>query len=165
MPFFFNDEALVPALTASGIALEDARDYANIGCVETTIPGKANPHAVSNRINLLKCLELALNNGVSLTTGQQVGPQTGEVEKMHGLVDVMSAYQQQVEYFLTLACFQSNRCELTHSLTRPMPYKSILTAGCLEKRPRLQCRRRPLQLTRDDGAGHSQRRRLAGRPR
>jgi formate C-acetyltransferase len=132
VPFFFNDDALVPALTASGISIEDARDYANIGCVETTIPGKANPHAVSNRINLLKCLELALNDGVSLTTGVQVGPQTGKVETMHGLVDVMSAYQQQVEHFLTLACFQSNRCELTHSLTRPMPYKSMLTAGCLE---------------------------------
>ncbi len=132
VPFFFNDEALVPALATSGIALEDARDYANIGCVETTIPGKANPHAVSNRINLLKCLELALNNGASLTTGEQVGPQTGEIGQMHGLVDVMSAYQQQVEHFLTLACFQSNRCELEHSLRRPMPYKSMLTAGCLE---------------------------------
>jgi pyruvate formate-lyase/glycerol dehydratase family glycyl radical enzyme len=132
VPFFFNDEALVPALTANGIALADARDYANIGCVETTIPGKANPHAVSNQVNLLKCLELALNNGTSMTTGQQVGPRTGEIGEMHTLEDVIAAYQKQAEYFIKLACYESNRCELSYALTLPLPYKSLLTEGCLD---------------------------------
>jgi pyruvate formate-lyase/glycerol dehydratase family glycyl radical enzyme len=132
VPFFFNDDALIPALTANGIALHDARDYANIGCVETTIPGKANPHAVSNQVNLLKCLELALNNGVSLTTGRQVGPQSGEINAMHSLEDVFAAYQKQADYFITLACYESNRCELNNALMIPLPYKSLLTEGCLE---------------------------------
>jgi formate C-acetyltransferase len=132
IPFFFNDNTLVPALVENGVALEDARDYANIGCVETTIPGKANPHAVSNRVNLLKCLELALNNGISLTTGRQIGPQTGEAKAMRSLEDVKAAYHRQVEHFVALACFESNRCELAYRLTHPMPYKSMLTEGCLE---------------------------------
>ncbi len=63
IPFLFNDEALIPALTSSGIPLEDARGYAAIGCIEITIPGKANPHAVSNWINFAKVLELAINDG------------------------------------------------------------------------------------------------------
>jgi hypothetical protein len=53
IPFFFNDEALIPALVSRGISLEDARGYAAIGCIEITIPGKANPHAVSHWINFL----------------------------------------------------------------------------------------------------------------
>jgi formate C-acetyltransferase len=132
IPFFFNDDVLIPALVDSGIPVEDARDYAAIGCVEITIPGKANPHAVSNRVNLLKCLELALNNGVSLTTGKAVGLKTGDISEMESMDDIITAYEKQVEYFVALACFESNRCELANSFTVPMIYKSILTEGCLE---------------------------------
>ena len=132
VPFFFNDDTLVPALVENGVSLEDARDYANIGCIETTIPGKANPHAVSNRVNLLKCLELALNDGVNLLTGTQLGPRTGKPRRFTSLEQVFAAYQAQVEYFVTLACFESNRCEQINSLTDPLPYKSLLTEGCLE---------------------------------
>lgn len=132
IPFFFNDSALIPALTANGIELKDARDYAAIGCVEITIPGKANPHAVSNRINLLKCLELALNNGVSMTTGHRVGSQTGEAAVFSDMEQLLSAYKEQTEHFIKLACYESNRLELHHSLMEPMPYKSLLTEGCLD---------------------------------
>ena len=132
IPFFFNDEVIIPALVDAGIALEDARDYAAIGCIEITIPGKANPHAVSNRVNLLKCLELALNNGASILTGKQLGPKTGNISEMNSMEDVVNAYQKQVEYFITLACYESNRCELRDSLYNPHIYKSILTEGCLE---------------------------------
>ena len=43
IPFVFNDDCFVPALEGHGIAVEDARDYAPIGCIELTIPGRANP--------------------------------------------------------------------------------------------------------------------------
>ena len=55
IPFFFNDEAIIPAMVDKGIPLEEARNYAIIGCVEVTIPGKTNPHAVSHMMNLAKC--------------------------------------------------------------------------------------------------------------
>jgi pyruvate-formate lyase len=132
IPFFFNDDQLIPALIAEGIAPQDAQDYAAIGCVEITIPGKANPHAVSNRINLLKCLELALNQGKTLKGNHQLGPDTGPLDKMTSIEDVIIAYQKQVEFFTDLACFESNRCELRYSLTVPMPYKTLLTENCLD---------------------------------
>ncbi len=77
IPFIFNDNAFIPALTDRGIALEDARDYAPIGCVELTIPGRANPHAVSAVLCSTKCLEYALFDGKDPRAGIQVGPQTG----------------------------------------------------------------------------------------
>jgi pyruvate formate-lyase/glycerol dehydratase family glycyl radical enzyme len=133
IPFFFNDDVLVPALIDQGIAHADARDYAAIGCVEITIPGKANPHAVSNRINLLKCLELALNNGRSLTTGAQVGPSTGAPESMVNLEDVWTAYAHQVAHFTRAMCRETARLSGDAVLSAPMPYKSLLTEGCIEK--------------------------------
>lgn len=131
IPFFFNDDVLVPALVDNGIALADARDYAAIGCVEITIPGKANPHAVSSRVNLLKCLELALNDGKSMITGEAVGPATGTPTEMQSVDDVMAAYERQVAFFVHQMCRETLRLEMDYSLTRPMPYKSLLTEGCL----------------------------------
>jgi pyruvate-formate lyase len=124
---------LVPALVNQGIAPADARDYAAIGCVEITIPGKANPHAVSHRINLLKCLELALNDGQSLTTGAQVGPHTGTPETLANLEAVWAAYEQQVTHFTQMMCRETVRLSAGAALTAPMPYKSLLTQGCLEQ--------------------------------
>ncbi len=132
IPFFFNDDTIIPALVDNGITLNDARNYAVIGCVEITIPGKANPHAVSNRVNLLKCFELAMNNGVSMTTGVKIGVETGDPAQFGKLEDIINAYKRQAEYFIKLACFESNRNELRHSIYIPSPYKSMLTKGCLE---------------------------------
>ena len=47
IPFFFNDDAMIPALVSGGISYEDACDYTQIGCVETVIPGKSNPPSTS----------------------------------------------------------------------------------------------------------------------
>ncbi|HOU09211.1 MAG TPA: pyruvate formate lyase family protein [Clostridiales bacterium] len=131
IPFFFNDEVLIPALASNGIAPRDAHDYAAIGCVEITIPGKANPHAVSNRVNLLKCLELALNDGVSMTSGDRLGPATGRAEDFTCIADVVAAYETQTAYFIRLACGESNRLETRYGRLLPMAYKSLLTEGCL----------------------------------
>lgn len=131
VPFFFNDEVLIPALTAKGVALEDARGYAAIGCVEITIPGKASPHAVSNWINTAKCLELALNNGVDILTGKQVGPQTGLLEQLRTMDEVWGAYKRQFEYFAQLAVLGSNTADIAHRHQYRLPYLSILTEDCI----------------------------------
>ncbi|VDY46666.1 Pyruvate formate-lyase [Salmonella enterica subsp. enterica serovar Daytona] len=40
IPQIFNDEVVVPAFLNRGVSLEDARDYAVVGCVELSIPGQ-----------------------------------------------------------------------------------------------------------------------------
>ncbi len=129
IPFFYNDNVIIPALVGEGIPLEDARNYATIGCIEPCVPGKTNPHASSNQINLAKCLELALNNGCSMTDGEQLGPETGMPQSMD---DLWIAYVRQVEHFVPMACWECNRRELEHSRISPMVMKSILTEGCIE---------------------------------
>jgi len=133
IPFFFNDDALVPALVANGVAVEDARDYAAIGCVEITIPGKAMPHACSHWLNLAKCLELALNDGVDGHDGAQVGPRTGALADMRTIEDVWDAYTRQVGFFAAHNVYGSNRAELEHEATFPLPYLSLLTDDCVTR--------------------------------
>ncbi len=133
IPFFFNDDVIVPALCDKGIPLEDARDYAVIGCVEITIPGRTNPHAVSHNTNLAKCLELALHDGFDPATGRQVGPHTGLLESFGSMREVFEAYKRQVEHFTRIGAFLSNAGEQQQESTFPLPYESILTADCIAR--------------------------------
>lgn len=131
IPFFFNDDTLIPALVSNGIALEDARDYAAIGCIEITIPGRAQPHACSNWINLAKCLELALFDGADPRDGIQIGPHTGRFEDMSTIDDVWEAFCSQVAFFSAYNVYGSNRLELYHERCSPLPYLSLLTDDCV----------------------------------
>jgi len=133
IPFFFNDEAIIPALTAKGIPIENARDYAVIGCVEITIPGKTNPHAVSHQMNLAKCFELALFDGKDPATGKQLGPRTGCLTDFGSAADVKDAYKKQVEFFAQHAVSVSNVGEYAERETSPFIYRSLLTSDCIQR--------------------------------
>lgn len=133
VPFFFNDEAIVPALLEKGIAPEDARNYAIIGCVEVTIPGKTCPHAVSHNTNLPKCLELALHNGVDPLTGRQVGPCTGDATGFVSVEEVWNAYRRQAEHVSRVGAFLSNAGQLHQMSAWPQVYQSVLTDDCITR--------------------------------
>ncbi len=133
IPFFFNDDCFVPALEEHGIALEDARDYAPIGCIELTIPGRANPHAVSGWFNSAKCLELALFDGVDPATGEQLGPRTGLLTDMADFDALYEAYLAQVRHFAALMVYHCNRGELAQREAGPLPCWSTLTDDCIAR--------------------------------
>jgi formate C-acetyltransferase len=133
IPFIFNDAAFIPAMTEHGVSLEDARDYAPIGCIELTVPGKANPHAVSGWFNGLKCLELALFNGTDPGTGKQIGPSTGDFIKMRSVEDLYEAYSQQTAFFAERLVYHCNRGELLQREFGPLPCLSVLTDDCIDR--------------------------------
>ena len=131
-PQFFNDEAIIPALANKGIALEDAREFAIIGCIETIVPGKHDPRVVAHYSNLLKCLELALNDGVDMLSGAQRGPQTGDFRKM-SFDDLWRAYEAQVEAELTAGLGAVAQGEAAQARQFPMPILSLLTDDCVAR--------------------------------
>jgi formate C-acetyltransferase len=133
IPFFFNDEAVVPALVAKGIPVEDARDYAVIGCVEITIPGRASPHAVSHMMNVAKCLEFALHDGFDPHTGQQLGPHTGDPRAFTAFDQLWDAYAAQLAWWAERAAYWSNCGELAQEDLDPLPYLSMLTDDCIAR--------------------------------
>ncbi|MCL1793135.1 MAG: hypothetical protein FWG34_04620 [Oscillospiraceae bacterium] len=115
IPFFFNDDVMIPALAKKGIAMEDARGYAQIGCVETVIPGKSNPHAVSAHANLLKSVEYALK--------------TDEYETYGQFKDAVFAWLKKI----IKASYMDTAAHIPYAgFNSPKPYKSLLTQGCLE---------------------------------
>jgi len=140
VPFFFNDDVFIPALTnCGGISREDAVGYAHIGCVETTIPGKNNPHGVTARCNLLKALEYTLGNGRSLIRDDLCpGLETGPLENFETYEAFESAVKEQIGHLIRRTCVMTF---LTKELGRysPKPVKSVLTEGCIEKNRDFNC--------------------------
>lgn len=133
IPFLFNDDCFLPALTQRGIALADARDYAPIGCIELTIPGRANPHAVSGWFNSAKCLELALFDGQDPRTGEQLGPRTGAFTACPDFPAFLDAYRRQVADLARRMVYHCNRGELAQREGGPLPCWSILTDDCIRR--------------------------------
>lgn len=61
IPQIFNDEVVVPAFLNRGVSLEDARDYAVVGCVELSIPCRTYGLHDIAMFNLLKVMEICLH--------------------------------------------------------------------------------------------------------
>lgn len=133
IPFIFNDDCFIPALTERGISLVDARNYAPIGCIELTVPGRANPHAASGWFNSLKCLELALFGGRDPRTGKQLGPPAGTLEDFDSFEDFFAAYCQQVETLAERMVNCCNRGEIAQQAGGPLPCWSVMTDDCIKR--------------------------------
>lgn len=133
IPFIFNDDCFVKALSDRGISVEDARDYAPIGCIELTIPGKANPHAVSGWINSTKCLELALFGGRDPASGIQIGPETPTLPEIASYDEFWNCYKRQMEFFSERMVYFCNRGELQQREFGPLPCWSVLTDDCIKR--------------------------------
>ena len=59
------------------IPIDCARDYISTGCHNPTVP--AVSHDIGGvSFNLAMMMDLALNNGASRLTGEQIGPRTGD---------------------------------------------------------------------------------------
>jgi len=125
IPFFFNDEQILPALVDKGIPIEEARDYAAIGCVEITIPGRTFPHAVSHMMNVAKCFELALHDGFDT--------HIGDAAAFTSFGQLWDAYTAQLEFWCERAAYWSNCGETAQEDLDPLPYRSILTRDCVAR--------------------------------
>lgn len=76
MPAFNNDEIIIPSFVEKGVALEDARNYSAIGCVEVAVPGKWGYRCTGMSFsNLPRFLLAMMNGGVDLTSGERVLPE------------------------------------------------------------------------------------------
>lgn len=71
-PSLFNDDALFEVLAERGVRAEDLADYAVAGCQEPLIMGLDNGNTTNSWLNLPKVLELVLNGGKSLITGERL---------------------------------------------------------------------------------------------
>lgn len=128
----FNDEVIVKSLTRKSIPLEEARNYATVGCVELAPFGTSFTSSDAALFNIALCLELALNNGESPMLGQKIGLETGDPMEFRSIDDVIEAFRKQVSYFVKLMAVGSNCFETTNMVVKPTPFLSLCVEDCFE---------------------------------
>ena len=134
MPQFFNDEAIVQTMIDDlNIEPQDALNYAIVGCVELTTHGNNLGWSDAAMFNLNKALELTLNHGKCLLTGNQIGLDLGSLETYQTFQDLENAFQKQVDYFIEEMMKAEVIVEKVHQECLPSAFLSTVIDDCLEK--------------------------------
>jgi len=130
---FFNDETIVKSLVASGHSLEDARDYGVVGCLEPNAQGKSFASTFAVQLNGIKCLELALSNGVDNIFGYGSGLETGDPAGFKCFEDVWQAYHTQMTHFTNQMVRGITCLDRAIAGMVPSPFASAMIDGPMEK--------------------------------
>ena len=131
LPAYYNDEVIIPSLVSRGLTLEDARDYNIIGCVEPQKAGKTEGWHDAAFFNMCRPLELVFSNGKD--KGAQVGPETGDVEKMETFEEFFHAYEIQMDYAIKLLVNADNAIDMAHAERCPLPFLSSMVDDCMAR--------------------------------
>jgi len=132
LPAMFNSDTIVLGMVNRGKKLQDARSGSVNGCVSPNCDGK-DRMASSGYFNLVKCLELALNDGINRITGEKLGPKTGEPCQFFTFDEVIKAFKQQVAYFVDLKVRYDNIVRDIYATYCPVPFTSAVIDDCIEK--------------------------------
>ncbi|MCG8652114.1 MAG: pantoate--beta-alanine ligase, partial [Pirellulales bacterium] len=99
-PMLYHDEVNVPAVEqAFGVDRASAEQYLPFGCGEYMLHHQSvgSPNAI---INLMRCLESAMNHGRCLRTGVAIGPDLGGLDTYASYAALWDAYRETVDSFL-----------------------------------------------------------------
>ncbi|MBD3255840.1 MAG: formate C-acetyltransferase/glycerol dehydratase family glycyl radical enzyme, partial [Candidatus Lokiarchaeota archaeon] len=127
----FNDELMIPGLVKRGFSLEDAREYAPIGCVEPQHPHKSYGSTNANQFNLVKCLELALTNGTDLFLRRDIGVKYDS--PITSYEDLWERFIDNVKYFIKYMVWTMDALDKTIAEINPQMFLSSTTDECIKR--------------------------------
>jgi formate C-acetyltransferase len=122
----------------------NVHDYAPVGCLENTMVGNDRSGTVDNNLNLLKAVELALNDGkdffdfidpITLKKEKvaQAGPKTGDPRRFADWEAFWMAYVEQTRHIVACCAALYEQSESIRARFCPTPYLSCLVKGCAEQ--------------------------------
>ncbi len=132
VPGLFNDEPTIQSLVGHGFPLSEARDYAIVGCVEPSFPGRSFFSTDAALFNLPLCLILAINQGRRLNSRRRIGTKTPHPEKLSSMDDVLAAFTEQVNHMAGRMILDLQILEKGNRDYHPTPFSSMIVDGCIE---------------------------------
>ncbi len=130
-PSIFNADSVIEELVRQGKSVEDARDGGTSGCVEAGAFGK-EAYILTGYFNLVKVLEITLNNGVDPRTGRKIGIETGDAQEFKNYEELMGAFKKQLHHFIEIKIRGNNVIEKLYADLMPSPFLSIMTDDCIK---------------------------------
>jgi formate C-acetyltransferase len=138
LPLFQNDEVIIKGLQReNGFSLEDARDFAILGCQEIVGPGTEYPCANGNTapyasLNYGTVFMMAMNDGKNPFNGAQCRIHTGYLYDMQSIEEVRKAMETLVRYLIKLQVSVDNYTEYLHQYHGTENLISLSMEGCME---------------------------------
>ncbi len=134
MPAIKNDEIIIPALLEKGVSPADAYNYAIVGCIEAAAPGKWGYRVTGmSFLNVLKILEITLNNGVDPRTGLQLLPGRGELTAFNTFEELYRAFYEQFMFYTRTSFHLDAVADISLEELAPDAFCSALVADCLQR--------------------------------
>jgi formate C-acetyltransferase len=124
---------IVRSLVEGGHALEDARDYGVVGCLEPNAQGKTFGSTFAVQVNGLKCVEFVLSNGVDNVFGHHSGIETGDPAGFTCFEQVWNAYRAQLAHVLDQAERGMAALDQVIAELVPSPFASAMIDGPMDK--------------------------------
>ena len=130
-PSIFNTDAVIQELVGQGKTIEDARNGGTSGCVETGAFGKEN-YNLTGYFNLMKVIEITLNNGVDPRTNKRIGLKTGNPAGFNTYEKFFEAFKKQLLHFINIKVEGNNIIERIYADYMPVPFLSLLIDDCIK---------------------------------
>ncbi|MBI9069305.1 MAG: glycyl radical protein [Salinivirgaceae bacterium] len=129
-PSIFNADAIIQELLNQGKDIVDARNGGASGCVETGAFGTES-YILTGYFNLLKVLEITLNNGIDPNSGEKIGIESGDPSTFKSMNDLYTAYEKQLNYFIDIKLKGNCIIEQIWAKYLPAPFLSTLIDDCI----------------------------------
>lgn len=130
-PAIHSDSVGYQMLINAGYEPEDARDWNNCGCV---VPHnrKTGEWTAAVNVNFGSALEYALNQGVSLMTGQKMGLDEKPAADFASYEEVKTAFFRQFDNLCRHAVILTVEAQRLHRDRVPRPFLSSCIEHCME---------------------------------
>ncbi|MEG1003671.1 MAG: glycyl radical protein [Clostridium sp.] len=133
MPALHTDEIIIQALLNKGVDFKDAYNYTMVGCVEVAVPGKWGYRCTGMTfLNMIKALELTLNDGYDLRTGKSLLKGYGKLTDFNNYDELFNAWEKHIEYYTKLTVALDKLAD-THLEEFPDMLCSSLVDDCIER--------------------------------
>jgi pyruvate formate-lyase/glycerol dehydratase family glycyl radical enzyme len=130
-PSIFNTDSIVQELVRQGKSIIDARNGGASGCVESGAFGKES-YILTGYFNLVKVLEITLNNGIDPRTGKKLGLATGDPANFTTYEELFQAYVKQLNHFIDIKIKGNIIIERLYAQYLPAPFLSMLVDDCIK---------------------------------
>ena len=131
MPAFYNDPGVMRMLKGLGVDSNDTWNWAPVGCIEASLPGKWDFACKGPRLNKAKVLEIALNGGADPSSGVTLLPATSDLASFESMQDVWEAYKSQLHYFMERQVEIEHINDEVHRMHDVNAFRSSLIEDCI----------------------------------
>lgn len=133
MPAIYSDEVTIPMLLNRGVLIEDAYNWAIVGCVEPSVPGKFGGRFGAAFFNIAKVLEITLNGGKDPISGITIFKQNKDLSDYDSYEEMFNDFKQQIIKYFDQVVLMDNMVDISWEKIVPDPYLSILINDCVKR--------------------------------